>query len=325
MSILVPITKPQFLAAFKTCDKYLKSNYIEQEIFFHNMVYAMGMAKQYQPEKIASELEFFDDGAYRKEAVNVVKTLGPEYWRNYGNMSEQMRAEANSHFFAAGTDVVGIATGKVIGKAAGKFTKSISRPYSKTLAKVGESNGTRMRVSANRLAGTKHVPTELNASVRFKTRHTIWGTDILDWRKISSKDVVVDFSFNPIETADNYAANALMEEAHQNLAPGGRFSFGDTDMGEKLDVVTDFLPYVGNAKAAVSAVTNLAIGYEYSKSAKKIEELENQNMEADRKFFNAYLFVDIEKDLNAMDKNTLYRMWLFASSQYDQMFIKKLQ
>lgn len=312
------ITKTQFLEAFKTCNKYLKCNYIEQDKFFDNMVCLMGLAKQYMPDAMNSTLDFFDAGTFRKVVVQLLKQMGPELWRDYGGLSEQMRAEANSHFFAAGTDVMGIATGKVIGKAAGKFTKNISRPYSKTLAKAGKSNGTRMRVSANRLAGTKHVPTELNASVRFKTRHTIWGTDILDWRKISSKDVVVDFSFNPIETADNYAANALMEEAHQNVAPGGRFSFSDTVMGEKLDVVTDFLPYVGNAKAAVSAVTNLAIGYEYSKTAKRIEALENQNIEADRKFINAYLYVDIERDLNAMDKETLYKMWLFASKLYNQ-------
>lgn len=318
MSSQTTITKTEFLEAFKTCNKYLKCNYIEQDQFFNNMVCLMGFAKQYMPDAMNSTLDFFDAGTFRKVIVQLLTTMGPELWRDYGGLSEQMQAEANSHFFAAGKDVMGIATGKVIGKAAGKFTKSISRPYSNTLAKVGKSNGTRMRVSANRLAGTKHVPTELNASVRFKTRHTIWGTDILDWRKISSKDVVVDFSFNPIETADNYAANALMEEAHQNVAPGGRFSFSDTVMGEKLDVVTDFLPYVGNAKAAVSAVTNLAIGYEYSKTAKRIEALENQNMEADRKFINAYLYVDIERDLNAMDKETLYKMWLFASKLYNQ-------
>ena len=318
MPTLSPITKTQFLEAFKTCDKYLKSNYIEQEIFYYNMVYAMGMAKQYMPDKIASELEFFDDGTYRKVVVNIVKTLGPEYWRNYGNMSEQMRAEANSHFFAAGTDLAGIAIGEGVGRVAGKATRAISRPYRKTLAKMGESGGNRVKVAMNRVKSTKYLPSQVEANIHIKTRHTIWGTDILDWRKISSKDNVVEISLNPMETAANQVIGAATDIAHQAIAPGGRFSFSDTVMGDKLDVVTDFVPYVGNAKAFVSAVTNIAIGYEYSKTAKKIEELEKQGLEADRKFFNAYLFVDIEKDLNAMDKDKLYQMWRFAINQYNQ-------
>lgn len=336
MSISVPITKPQFLAAFKTCDKYLKSNYIEQEIFFHNMVYAMGMAKQYLPDKIASELEFFDDGAYRKEAVNVVKTLGPEYWRNYGNMSEQMRAEANRFFFAAGTDTASIAIGAGVGKLASKATKAISRPYAKHLVSKTVKRGGKVTVNGdvnvNRLMGTKGVPTQMEASIGIKTQNKVWRKELLPWKKPKVyKEVVISATINPIEVFANQVSEGITDYAEQTLAPNlvsddtFSFSFGDSLFAEAGNVVTDFIPYVGNAKAAVSAVTNLAIGYEYSKTAKKIEELENQNMEADRKFFNAYLFVDIEKDLNAMDKTTLYRMWLFASSQYNQMFVRKLQ
>lgn len=371
MSISVPITKPQFLDAFKTCDKYLKSNYIEQEIFFHNMVYAMGMAKQYLPDKIASELEFFDDGAYRKEAVNVVKTLGPEYWRNYGNMSEQMRAEANSHFFGAGTDVLGIAFGAGVGKGVKMATKAGVKMISRGMAR-----GTKMAVAASRgevAAVAKNATTKttqrgdvllrigksggerveftsagevrLHSKTRFRNAGRYVGSFDIEIRKEKFLNVTADINVDKFMNLQNsmdstmtlfqnpaalgisrgfgYGANKLQEK----LTEGGRFSFGDHSVfkNKVVDVGTDFVPIVGNAKSAISAVTNLAIGYEYSKTAKKIEELENQNMEADRKFFNAYLFVDIEKDLNAMDKNTLYRMWLFASSQYNQMFVRKLQ
>ena len=331
MPTLPPITKPQFLAAFKTCDKYLKRNYIEQETFFNNMVYAMGLAKQYLPDKITSEPEFFDDGAYRKEVVNVVKTLGPEYWRNYGNMSEQMRAEANRYFFAAGTDAASIAVGAGVGKLASKATKAISRPNAKHLVKTVTKNGHKLDVNVNRLAGSKSIPTQMNAKVSLNTHNSILGREMLPWKKPTLKNTVIEATISPTEVFLGELSDGITDYAEQTLATNSvsddtiSLSFGDSLVAEAGNVVTDFIPYVGNAKAAVSAVTNLAIGFQFSKTAKNIEELEKQGIEADRKFFNAYLFVDIEKDLNAMDKTTLYRMWLFAGDQYNQMFIRKLQ
>lgn len=316
-----PITKTAFLEAFKTCDKYLNCRYIEQEAFFNNMVYAMLVARQNLPGNIYPAPEFFDDVSFRKDVIDTVKKMGLTYWRKYRIYSEEMRAEARSHYFTAGTDAAGIAIGFGIGKAASKVTKYMSRPYSKKLLKVGKNNGNRMKMSFNRLQDTK-VPTELNMKIHVKTRHTVWGTsydfNIKDGIKIRNTDTIVDFSINPIEIADNLAIGALTEEVHQNVASGKNFSFGDINdswMWKTGDKITDFVPYVGNAKAAVSSFVNYKIGNAYSETAKIAEENEQKSMDADSNFIRTHLFVDIEKDLNAMDKTTLYQMGLFATKQ----------
>lgn len=318
MHNISPITKTAFIEAFKTCDKYLKCRYIEQETFFNNMVYAMLVAKQNQPSNISAH-EFFDAVSFRKDVINTVKTLGPTYWRKYGNLAEQMRAEARSYYFSAGTDVTGIAIGAGVSKATSKVTKYISRPYSKTLLKVGK-NGNRFKVSY--IQNTKHVPTEINAKMHVKTRHAILGTsfdfNIKDGIKISNTDTIVDLSINPIEIAGNLAIGSLTEAVHQNVAPGNSFSFGDINdslLWKAGDVITDFVPYVGNAKAAVSSFVNYKLGDTYTETAKIVEENEQKSMDADSNFIQTHLFVDIEKDLNAMDKTTLYQMWLFATKQ----------
>ena len=135
-----------------------------------------------------------------------------------------------------------------------------------------------------------------------------------------SMDSTMTLIQNPAAVAINRGVGSVTNMMQNSLTEGSRFSFGDHSVFQNkiVDIGSDIVPIVGNAKAAVSAVTNLAIGYEYSKTAKRIEALENQNMEADRKFINAYLYVDIERDLNAMDKDTLYKMWLFASKLYNQ-------
>lgn len=328
---LHPVTKPEFLAAFKTCDKYLKNNYIEQETFFHNMVCAMGEAKLNLSDMITPELDSFDEVAYRGDTIRIVKTMGPERWRNYGNMSAQMRAEANRFFFAAGTDAASIAVGAGVGKLASKATKAISRPNAKHLVKAVTKNGHKLDVSVNRLAGSKSIPTQMTAKVSLNTHNSILGMEMLPWKEPTLKNTVMEATINPTEVFLGEVADGITDYAEQTLAPNLvsndtiSFSFGDSLVAEAGNVITDFIPYVGNAKAGVSAFFNYLVGREYSKTAKRIEKIEKQEMAADQRFFNAYMFVDIEKDLNAMDKTMLYRMWLFASSQYNRMFIRKLQ
>lgn len=314
MPTLPPITKTQFLEAFKSCDKYIKFNYIEQEKFFYNMVYVMGTAKNYMPEETKSTLDKFNVGLFRRGIMAFLRTLGPEMWRKFDNMAEKMQAEANSHLFAAGTDLAGIVLGAGVGKVASKATKAISRPYAKNLVNVVTEKGNRYNVNVNRLAGTKSVPTQMSASAHFKTRHTVWGTDIFDWRKISTKDTVVNITVNPAEVFGGELSSGVTDYAQQQVTPGETFSFsfGDSSVAEAGNVITDFIPYLGNAKAAVSSVVNLAISSVYSKSADTIAEIEGAGKEATRKYINTHLYVDIEKDLKSLDKKTLFRMLQFV-------------
>lgn len=319
-----PITKTEFIEAFKTCNKYLESNYIAQETFFENMARAMVLAKQYQQDKLASTLDFFDEVSYRIQVVSVAKMMGPEYWRDYGNLSEQMRAEANRFFFAAGTDAASIAVGAGVGKLASKVTKAISRPNAKHLVKAVTKNKHKVDVNVNRLAGSKSIPTQMTASVSLNTHKSILGLEMLPWKEPTLKNTVIEATFSPTEVFFGELSDGITDYAEQTLVPNLvsddtiSFSFGDSLVAEAGNVVTDFIPYVGNAKAGVSAFFNYLVGREYSKTAKRIEKIEKQDMEADRKFFNAYLFVDIEKDLNAMDKDKLYQMWQFALNYFNR-------
>lgn len=293
MHNISPITKTAFLEAFKTCDKYLKCRYIEQEAFFNNMVYAMLVARQNLPGNIYLAPEFFDDVSFRKDVIDTVKKLGLTYWRKYKIYSEEMRAEARSHYLAAGTDAAGIAISAGIGKA------------------------------------VKHFPA-LKRSISFNTKNTVWGKSVdinlkeslkkgfKNGVKISNTDTVVEFAINPVEIGANFASGVLTEDFHRDVAPGKSFSFGginDSLLWKAGDVVTDFVPYVGNAKAAVSSVVNYKIGDAYFETAKIAEENEQKSMDADSKFIQTHLFVNIEKDLNAIDKTTLYQMWLYAAKQ----------
>jgi hypothetical protein len=291
------------------------------------MVCAMGLAKQYLPGKVTPELGFFDDETFRKVVVSIVRSLGPEYWRNYGNFSEQMRAEAYSHFFAAGTDAVGIVVGEGLGKASSKFLKAakadkIIRPYRKTLAKVGPK--ARYRVSINRFA-ENNLPYQINISKGGKDLFTLSGYEFVGNLEYGVASEIAQECFTH---GDSFSYG---EQINKGIDRVASFLPFEEDTNKKIskvasvvvDVGTDFIPVLGNAKALVSAATNVAIGYEYSKSAKRIEKLEIQGVEADRKFFSAYLFVDIEKDLKAMDKTTLYKMWLFASNYYIQLCNRK--
>ena len=343
MPTLLPITKPEFLAAFKTCDKYLKSNFIEQERFFDNMVCAMGITKQYLPDKISSTSDFFDEVTFRKVVVSILKTLGPEYWRHYENMSEQMRAEANSHFFAAGTDAVGIALGAIAGKVikpmtknavreSGKIISRLSRQEAKKVTEVATKASTKNNGVLNRLGKTNgnrlEITEEGEAVLHLKTRHTNMGRDI-NPRKFADLRTSKDSNFtivgNPLAVGYGKVIGKYLDAKLQEYTIGERFSFSDhfCFKNKIIDIGTDFVPILGNSKAAVSALTNFAIGRVFSKSADRIAEIEKQIYEADQRFFNSHLFVDIEKDLNAMDKSTLYRMWLFASSHYNQLCTRK--
>lgn len=312
MPTLPSLTKTQFLEAFKTCDKYIKFNYIEQEKFFYNMVYVMGTAKNYMPEETKSSLDKFDVALFRRGIMAFLRTLGPEMWRKFDNMAEKMQAEADSHLFAAGTDLAGIVIGEVVGGAAKKMTKSISRPYRKTAAFIGKPEGSTMNAMYNRLDGTKNIVTRLEAKANLKTSNSVWGTDVLDWKKFGRTNIEIEFALDPNEVLFNHEIGKGVEYMHQNVAPGGRFSFGDTVMGEKLDVVTDYVPYLGKAKAFVSSLANLAIGCVYSKSADRLAEIEGAAKAATQKYINTHLYVDIENDLNAMDKKTLYRILQFV-------------
>lgn len=309
------ITKTVFIEAFKTCNKYLKCNYIDQETFFHNMIHAMICVKRQSSGNEAVDFKLFDDVALRKEIVGILKTMGPTYWRDYENLSKKLKDDAKSYFFTAGTDAAGIFVGMGMGKAVGKVTKQMSRPYSKTLLKAGQSNGNRIKVSYRRLNNTKHVPTQFDVKTQFKTQNTIWGRDIFHGK--ITKDTTVEISLNSIEIADNIAIGTATEEVHQNIAPGESFSFGNTEtkFGYWCDKITDYVPYVGVSKAVVSSAVNIAIGYEYSKTAKLIEEQDMKNIEADRKFIQEHLYADIKSDLKAMDKKQLFNMWLFAIKQ----------
>ena len=320
MSSQTNMTKTEFLEAFKTCNKYLKFNYIEQDQFFNNMVFLMGLANLDMTEGEIFDIEEFDDAAYRKLVVRIVKMLGPEQWKDFENSSEQLRAEANSHFFAAGTDLAGIAIGACVGKVASKVTKGISRPYAKHLVKKVTPKGTKIDVNVKRLAGTRSVTTELNASLRLKTHDSIWGLEMLPWKKATLKDTVIEATINPSEVFMGEIAGGVTDYAQDKIAPGETFSFsfGDSLVAKAGNVLTDFIPYVGNAKAFVSSVTNFFIGREYSATADRVAEIERKSMEATRRFFDTYFYVDIEKDINSIDKKTLFKMAVFASDNLVQ-------
>ena len=81
-------------------------------------------------------------------------------------------------------------------------------------------------------------------------------------------------------------------------------------MNSKAEFVIDVLG--GNIKAAASAFTNLAIGYVYSKSADRLAQIEGAGKAATREYIQTHLCVDIEKDLKALDKKTLFRMLQFV-------------
>ena len=372
-----PMTKPEFLAAFKTCDKYLKSNYIEQETFFHNMVCAMSEAKLNLSDMITPELDSFDEVAYRGDIIRIVKTMGPERWHNYCNLSEQMKAEANSHFFAAGTDSMGIAVGSWVGKGVKFVTKAGVRMVSKGLTRstikaastasrretaaavksvakkatksnvaekatkskdvlyrFGENDGNRFDVTSEGELKL-HIKTHNKNMGRYVGSFEVntggkkgYGIDAeISLEKFKnlhySRDSEWTLIENPLSVLVNRSLEYGADMLREGLTGGSRFSFGDTWLfsNKVVDVGTDFIPVFGNAKAAVSAVTNLAIGFQYLWEAKKNEKLE----EKDRDDFKKNILVDISEDLKVMDKTTLYRMWLFAGDQYNRMFIRKLQ
>ncbi len=312
MQPLAPITKTEFLEFFKNADRYVKFNYIEQETFFCNMVYVMGVTKKVMPMESKSTLEKFDEALFRRGVMTFLRSMEPENWRKFDNLSEKMQADANSHLFAAGTDLAGIVIGEAVGGAAKKMTKSISRPYRKTAAFIGKPEGNNMKVMYNRLDGTKDIVNRVEVKANLKTSNSVWGTDVLDWKKFGRTDIEIEFALDPNEVLFNHEIGKGVEYVHQNVAPGGRFSFGDTVMGEKMDVVTDYVPYLGKAKAFVSSVANLAIGCVYSKSADRLAQIEGAGKAATREYIQTHLCVDVEKDLKALDKKTLFRMLQFV-------------
>lgn len=152
MSTFPPITKTQFLAAFKTCDKYLKSNYIEQETFFHNIIvaFAAGLKNTMGQKKLI--LENFDPSAFKVMVIKLLQTFGAERWRHFENMSKKMLSEAESHFLAAGGDVLGVALGGAADCAIKGVTKKGTTALMKKAGRESAQKGAR---KAGQKAGQK--------------------------------------------------------------------------------------------------------------------------------------------------------------------------
>lgn len=372
MSISASMTKPKFLAAFKTCDKYLKSNYIEQETFFHNMVNALATALKNTMGQKKLILENFDPSAFKIMVIKLLQTFGAERWRHFENMSKKMLSEAESHFLAAGGDVLGVALGGLADcgiksatkKATATMMKNAERKSAQKAGQIGlqetESRYTKTigflpRQTKNTRVYKTFGPSDGNrfdvlvtgeTKATLKTSKNALGTDLLHpMDKRFRKDFHLMLA-NPVSLVAGKAIGELTQyELHKNnqeeyFSYGKRnfitdgltdfFSPFDEETNEKIsgvaaktiDIVTDFAPHIAFLKSAFSTGTNLLIGGLLSGSASQIMDHEREGFEATEKYIKTHVYADIEKDLNAMDKKTLFRMSMFATNQLIQQASK---
>ena len=315
MSTLPPITKTQFLEAFKNADKYVKFNYIKQETFFCNMVYVMGVTKKNMPVESKSTLEKFDDTLFRRGVMIFLRSMEPEWWRKFDNLSEKMQADAFSHLSAAGTDSIGIVLGALVNKGVNSATKKVVRQGKKVITrlsnretKAATNNGVLARMGSSKGRRMELMETG-EMKINTKTSKNFLGTDLAHpFDKRFRKDYVIELS-NPLADKADEIIEGYVEDARQEFTSDERFSFSD-HMDSKVELVVDVLG--GNLKAFASAFTNLAIGYVYSKSADRLAEIEGAGKAATREYIQTHVCVDVEKDLKALDKKTLYRMLQFV-------------
>lgn len=315
MPTLPPITKIQFLEAFKNADKYVKFNYIKQETFFCNMVYVMGVTKKNMPVESKSTLEKFDDTLFRRGVMIFLRSMEPEWWRKFDSLAEKMQADAISHLSAAGTDSIGIVLGALVNKGVNSATKKVVRQGKKVITrlsnretKAATNNGVLARMGSSKGRRVELLETG-EVRVNTKTRNNFLGTDIAHpFDKRFRKDYVIELS-NPLGDKADEIIESYVEDARQTFTSEERFSFSD-HMNSKAEFAIDVLG--GNIKAAASAFTNLAIGYVYSKSADRLAQIEGAGKAATREYIQTHLCVDVEKDLKALDKKTLFRMLQFV-------------
>lgn len=279
------------------------------------MVYLMGTTKKHMPEESKSSLDKFDVELFRRGVMGFLRTFGPEMWRKFDNMSEQMQADAISHHSAAGTDSIGIVLGALVNKGVNSATKKVVRQGKKVITKLtnqktkaATNNGVLARMGSSKGRRVELMETG-EMRINTKTSKNVLGTDLAHpFDKRFRKDYVIELS-NPLaDKADEIIEN-YVEDARQTFTSDERFSFSD-HLDSRVEFAIDVLG--GNIKAAASAITNLAIGCVYSKSADRLAEIEGAAKAATQKYINTHLYVDIENDLNAMDKKTLYRILQFV-------------
>lgn len=380
MSTLPPLTKTQFLAAFKTCDKYLKHNYIEQEVFFYNIMYALSTALKNTMGQKEITLDNFDPSAFKIMVIKLLQTFGAERWRHFENMSKKMLSEAESHFLAAGGDVLGVALGGLADcgiksatkKATTTMMKNAGRKSAQKVGQTGGRNAGQIGLQEAESRYTKTIgflprqtkntrvyktfgPSDGNrfdvlvtgeTKATLKTSKNALGTDLLHpMDKRFRKDFHLMLA-NPVSLVAGKAIGELTQyELHKNnqeeyFSYGKRnfitdgltdfFSPFDEETNEKIsgvaaktiDIVTDFAPHIAFLKSAFSTGTNLLIGGLLSGSASQIMDHEREGFEATEKYIKTHVYADIEKDLNAMDKKTLFRMSMFATNQLIQQASK---
>ena len=171
---LSPLTKTEFLEAFKNTRKYIKDNYIKQEVFLNNMVDAMCYAYSFQQNSLGDAvmnvnaqsfidpsvllvrrnmmtnsfsdnqppipIDKFNDKIFKQYVIQITYSFDPIKWGCFELLSEelinQMHEEADSYDTAALFDLVGIALTAAGGKIVKSVAQKLSRKGLKTTAKT---------------------------------------------------------------------------------------------------------------------------------------------------------------------------------------------
>ena len=219
-------------------------------------------------------------------------------WRtpNEMEMSKKMYAQSGNYLKSAGKDLgIALATwgiGKGIGKLGKIRNKSIQKGMIKT--ETTSIKGTVVNVS-------KSIEVNLG-------KKNNWGRNVSIFKGLGKKaDAKLSFGFDILEANTSiWQRNA--ETGYNELASNDFEEFNcmdystygmNEDVNNVLDIATDFVPYLGQAKLALNIISNAGLSVKSFFDAKQLKKGEEKLNAADKNF-NLELKQTIHDDVLAL-------------------------
>lgn len=321
---LTPMTKTEFLEAFVYGIWFVKGEYIKQEVFYGNT--SRLLCASFKNAKILpNDVQSVKESIVKTSFVSYVKGTTVDTWGmirdnaavkrdlDYINgLKREFDAYKNAAVFDSMDLLVGAGLGKMIkggvkvAKAACVKNGQIAAASYGRKGAVAEVN-LRISLDGNRNLGRCVNNIGVNKITGERSIRNI-GKDKFSDKRYAKR--FVDVSVNTNDMIVSSAINLSENYVKNDIA----FSYGNL-MGNGMDVATDFIPFVGNAKALVSTAANAKFAIDSYNSIKMAWQSHLELIERQKQFFKNNFLARMEKDIMSFDKTKLYRMYMHLKNE----------
>jgi hypothetical protein len=220
------------------------------------------------------------DYRYYADIQNTLaKKIWEMEWREIKELhySDAMYAEASNYMKTA---VLDIATAVVSDKVTDKLSKPAKHKFGNTLNKMTNPKSKMNKIIGKGIGGNVDYSFSKHLGAKFNFHY-------------STIDQIIGI---PVQVGQNFAYNIATTQEEKTYSGETISSFGDGELAQAVDIVTDFVPWVSYCKTGVKSTLNLALGAQLYITANRMRKMENESNFADENF-NRKIMQNLESDI----------------------------